>query len=126
MSRVPWHVFRKNHPRPHLVVASGRGAQTVGGSELKTAQTVLERLIRTLAPAGDYTTSIVREADLPEVYLAFANELDARTFVDAVSAKVAGSGSDWASRHTFAFDSLALATMTAALPPPKRNRRPTR
>ena len=71
MSKVPWHVLRSDHPRAHLVAALIEAAELVGSPDLKTAKTVLERLVKTLAPTGDYATSIVRETGQPEVHLAF-------------------------------------------------------
>src|SRR5258708_40308516 len=90
MSKVPWHVFRSDHPRAHLVAASVGAAELVGSPDLKIAKTALERLVKTLAPSGDYATSIVRETGQPEVHLAFENALDARKLADSVQAATTG------------------------------------
>jgi hypothetical protein len=117
MSKVPWHVFRSDHPRAHLVAASIEAAELVGSPDLKTAKAILERLVKTLAPAGDYATSIVRETGLPEVHLAFANELDARKLAESVQAAMTGRYHGWASQRAFALDAAAVDAMASGLPP---------
>ena len=102
MSKVPWHVFRSEHPRAHLVAASIEAAELVGSPDLKTAKTILERLVKALAPVGEYATSIVRETGEPEVHLAFANELDARKLADPVRAAMTDRYHGWASQRAVA------------------------
>lgn len=116
MSKVPWHVFRSDHRRAHLVAASIEAAELVGSPDLKTAKTVLERLVKTLAPTGDYATSIVRETGQPEVHLAFENELDARKLADSVQAAMTGRYHGWASQHAVALDAAAVDAMASGLP----------
>jgi hypothetical protein len=116
MSKVPWHVFRSDHPQAHLVAASIESAELVGSPDLKTAKTVLERLVKTLAPGGDYATSIVRETGQPEVHLAFENELDARKLADSVQANTTGRYLGWTSQRAFELDAAAVDTMASGLP----------
>jgi hypothetical protein len=117
MSKVPWHVFRSDHPRAHLVAASIAAAERVGSPDLKTAKSVLERLVKTLAPGGDYATSIVRETGQPEVHLAFENELDARKLADSVQAATTGRYLGWTSQRAFELDAAAVDAMASGLPP---------
>ena len=126
MPRVSWHIFKDRNPRAHLVAASLQAAEAVGSSDLKTAQTVLQRLIKTLDPAGDYATAIVRDAGGPEVHLAFESELDARKLADAVQAKAAHRDAGWASERAFELDAASLAAMASGLPLPAKRRPPTR
>jgi hypothetical protein len=126
MPRVPWHVFKDRNPRAHLVAASVQAAEAVGSSDLKIAQTVLQRLIKKLDPAGDYATAIVRDAGDPEVHLAFENELDARKLADSVQAKAAYRDAGWASERVFQLDAASLAAMASGLPLPPKGRSPTR
>ena len=116
MSKVPWHVFRSDHPRAHLVAASIEAAELIGSPDLKTAKTVLERLVKTLAPGGDYATSIVRETGQPEVHLAFENELDARKLADSVQAGTTSRYLGWASQRAFELDAAAVDAMASGLP----------
>jgi hypothetical protein len=116
MSKVPWHVFRRDHPRAHLVAASIEAAELIGSPDLKSAKTVLERLVKTLAPSGDYATSIVRETGQPEVHLAFENELDARTLADSVQAATTGRYLGWTSQRAFGLDAAAVDAMASGLP----------
>ena len=116
MSKVPWHVFRSDHPRAHLVAASIEAAELVGSPDLKIAKTVLERLVKTLAPSGDYATSIVRETGQPEVHLAFENELDARKLADSVQATTTGRYLGWTSQRAFELDAASVDAMASGLP----------
>jgi hypothetical protein len=116
MSKVPWHVFRNDHPRAHLVAASIEAAELVGSPDLKTAKTILERLIKTLGPTGDYATSIVRETGQPEVHLAFEHEPDARTLADSVKAARADRYQGWASQCAFALDAASVDALASGLP----------
>jgi hypothetical protein len=120
MPKVPWHVFRSDHPRAHLVAASIESAELVGSPDLKTAKAVLERLVKTLAPTGDYATSIVRETGQPEVHLAFANELDARKLAESVQAAMTDRYHGWTSQHAFALDAAAVDAMGSGLPSLRR------
>ena len=126
MPRVPWPLFKDSHPRAHLVVAWVRAAQMVGSPDLKTAQAVVEQFVRRLAPAGDYATAIVRDAGRPEVYLAFANELDARKLADSMQAKVTRRYAGWASERAFQLDAAAMTAMTEGLAPPRKGPARTR
>ncbi|HTB35798.1 MAG TPA: hypothetical protein VK777_01890 [Reyranella sp.] len=124
MSKVPWHVFRSDHPRAHLVAASIAAAEMVGSPDLKSAKAVLERLVKTLAPTGDYATSIVRETGEPEVHLAFENEPDARKLADSVRAAMTDRYPGWASQRAFELDAAAVDALASGLPllrrrPPK-------
>jgi hypothetical protein len=116
MSKVPWHLFRNDHPRAHLVAGSIAAADLVGSPDLKIAKTVLERLVKTLAPSGDYATSIVRETGEPEVHLAFENELDARKLADSVRAAVTERYHGWASQRAFELDAAGVDALASGLP----------
>ena len=122
MSRVPWHVFKDRYKQAHLVAASVPAAQLVGSPDLKAAQAALDRFVRKLAPAGDYATAIVREASLPEVHLAFANEADARALADPMQARVSHRHAGWASERAFELDTDAMTAMTSGLPLPRKHR----
>jgi hypothetical protein len=117
MSKVPWHVFRSDHPQAHLVAASIAAAERIGSPDLKTAKTVLERLVKTLAPDGDYATSIVRETGQPELHLAFENELDARKLADSVQANTTGRYLGWTSQRAFELTAASVDAMASGLPP---------
>ena len=121
MSRVPWQVFKDRHKRAHLVAASVPAAQLVGSPDLKAAQAALDRFVRKLTPAGDYATAIVREAGLPEVHLAFANEADARALADSMQARSSHRHAGWASERAFELDTEAMTAMTSGLPPLRKH-----
>ena len=66
-----------------IVLADGEA----GGGELTAAQSVLLRLARKQKLAGDYASTMVRDAGRPEIYLAFEDEGAAREFAAVVKAK---------------------------------------
>ncbi len=113
---MPWHVFRNDHPRAHLVAASIEAAELVGSPDLKTAKTILERLVKTLGPTGDYATAIVRETGEPEVHLAFENEPDARKLANSVKAVRTDRYHGWASQRAFALDAASVDALASGLP----------
>jgi hypothetical protein len=124
MSRVPWHLFQDRQPRAHLIVGALVQADgPVGGDELTAIQSVLTRLVRKHVPAGNYAATVVRDTGRPEVYFAFDDETDARTFTAAVKAEAIESHSGWASRWVFEVDSARLAELEASLPPPRTSPR---
>ncbi len=123
MSKVPWPQFTSSHPRAHLLAASVPAARDVGNSDLKTAQYALGRLIREMAPSGDYATTLVRAAGRPEVYLAFEHEDDARKIAQAVQAKVSRRYAGWASQRAFRLEAATVSAMLSAHPPVKSRQR---
>ena len=120
MPKLSWLAFRHSHPHAHLVAASVRTATLVGSPDLKIAQADLGRFIKKLAPAGDYATAIVREAGRPEVYLAFAEEDDARKLADALQATATRRYAGWASQRAFHLDGRTLSAMKSGAPPRKK------
>ena len=75
MSRVSWHLLQDRQEQVHLiagVIVQADGPP--GGDELTAAQSVLLRLIRKQKPAGDYSSTVVRDAGWQEIYLAFEDK----------------------------------------------------
>ena len=101
-----------------LVLADG----PAGGHELTAAQSVLLRLVRQQKPAGDYASTVVRDAGRPEIYLAFEDEGAAREFAVAMNAKATGSYPGWASQRAFKLDGAKVTTLAAS--PPAAKTRP--
>ena len=126
MSRVPWHLFQDRQSRAHLIVGVIVQADGPAGSdELTAAQSVLLRLIRKQKPAGDYASTVVRDAGWPEIYLAFEDDGDAKEFAAAMNAKATGSYPGWASQRAFQLDGAKVTALAASLPAPKtRPRQP--
>jgi hypothetical protein len=113
MSRVPWHAFSDRQPRAHLVAASVQADQTAD-DDLRATQVLLQRLVRKLKPASDYSTTIVRDAGHPEVYFAFDDEADARKFAATLEAGATGSYLGWASQRAFEMDGAKLRELEAS------------
>ena len=126
MSRVPWHLFQDRQPRAHLIVGVLVLADGPAGSdELTAAQSVLLRLVRKQKQAGDYASTLARDADWPEIYLAFEDDGDAKEFAAAMNAKATGSYPGWASQRAFQLDGAMVTALAASLPAPKtRPRQP--
>jgi hypothetical protein len=122
MSRVPWHAFSDRQPRAHLVAASVQADQTAD-DDLRATQVLLQRLVRKLKPASDYSTTIVRDAGHPEVYFAFDDEADARKFAATVEAGPTGSYLGSASQRAFDLVGAKFRALESSLPSPWRDRR---
>jgi hypothetical protein len=124
MSRVPWHQFQDWQLQAHLVVGVVAQAEgPVGGDELNEVQYLLNRLARQQKLGGAYAATVVRETGRPEVYFAFVEETDARTFGDTVQAEATDRYSGWASERAFDLPSEKLASLEASLPAPRDNPR---
>ena len=126
MSRVSWHLFQDREARAHLIVAVIVLADgEAGGDELTAAQSVLLRLARKQKLAGDYASTMVRDAGRPEIYLAFEDEGDAREFAAVVKAKATAGYPGWASQRAFKLDGAKVTALEALLPASKtRPRQP--
>jgi hypothetical protein len=111
MSRVSWHLFQDRQPRAHLIVAVIALADGVAGDELTAAQSVLLRLVRKQKPAGAYASTVVRDAGLQEIYLAFEDDGDTKEFAAVVNAKATGSYPGWASQRAFQLDGAKVTTL---------------
>jgi hypothetical protein len=88
-------------------------------TSLSAAQSVLLRLVRKQKPAGNYASTMVRDAGRPEIYLAFEDEGAAREFAAVVKAKATGSYPGWASQRAFQLDGAKVTTLAASLSAPK-------
>jgi hypothetical protein len=85
---------------------------------------VLKRLVTNQKPAGDYATTVVRDAGRPEIYLAFEDEGDARKFAATVEAGPTGSYLGWASQRAFEMAGAKIRELQASLPPQRVKRDP--
>jgi hypothetical protein len=85
---------------------------------------VLQRLVRARDPAGDYATTIVREAGRPELYLAFAEEDDARKLAAELQAVAADSYPGWATQRAVRLAEATVQALASSLPVPKTRKHP--
>ena len=119
MSRVSWHLLQDRQEQVHLiagVIVQADGPP--GGDELTAAQSVLLRLIRKQKPAGDYASTLARDAGWQEIYLAFEGDGDAKEFAAAMNAKATGSYPGWATQRAFQLDGAKVTALAASLPAP--------
>jgi hypothetical protein len=103
-------------------VAASVQADQTADDDLRATQVLLQRLVRKLKPASDYSTTIVRDAGHPEVYFAFEDEADAQKLAAAVQAEAADSLPGWATQRAFQLDGAKVAALAASLPAPKVHR----
>ena len=109
MPTMDWGYFLDAHYRPHLVVVTlGTSSNSTSGRHLVP---LLERLTESLGTAGNY--AIRREGRVVKV--AFERDLDAETFGQALMAKGAERGPEWASQSVCSFDRDAQRKMVATL-----------
>ena len=120
MSRVPWADFEERGPPGHLVAATVDGDHEVGSPDLKTVQLILRSLIRIQGPAGDYATTMVRDAGQPALHLAFDEADDARRVASVLQAEEGAGSGPWATRWTARVDAATLDALAASLPPRRR------
>jgi hypothetical protein len=106
------------------VAAVAQAAGPPGGDEPSEVQLVLKRLVTNQKPAGDYATTVVRDAGRPEIYLAFEDEGDARKFAATVEAGPTGSYLGWASQRAFEMAGAKIRELQASLPPQRVKRDP--
>jgi len=118
MSRVPWPELRSRQSRVHLV-AVVQADQPASGPRLKEVQQLLQRLVRARHPVGDYATTIVREAGRPELYVAFAEEGDARKLAAELQAVPTDSYPGWATQRAVHLAGATVQALAASLPLPK-------
>ena len=118
MSRVPWPELRGRQSRVHLL-AVVQADQPATGPRLKEVQQLLRRLVRARHPVGDYATTIVREAGRPELYLAFAEEDDARKLAAELQAVATDSYPGWATQRAVRLAEATVQALAASLPVPR-------
>jgi hypothetical protein len=106
------------------VAAVAQAAGPPGGDEPSEVQLVLKRLVTNQKPAGDYATTVVRDAGRPEIYLAFEDEGDARKFAATVEAGPTGSYLGWASQRAFEMAGAKIRELQASLPSQRVKRDP--
>ena len=106
------------------MAAVAQAAGPPGGDEPSEVQLVLKRLVTNQKPAGDYATTVVRDAGRPEIYLAFEDEGDARKFAATVEAGPTGSYLGWASQRAFEMAGAKIRELQASLPPQRVKRDP--
>jgi hypothetical protein len=87
------------------VAAVVRADQTAADPDPRTAQVVLERLVRIQKPASYYATTVVRAAGRPEVHLAFEDKGDARKLAATMEAEATNTHPGWATEWTLQLDS---------------------
>jgi hypothetical protein len=119
MSKVPWILFQGREPQLHLVVGALTPDASSGDKKLPVVQQLLLRLVRSQKPAGDFASTVVRDAGSPQMYFAFENEADARTFAAVVAAQATTSFPGWASAHAFPVQEEVLAALEPMLPLPR-------
>src|SRR5260221_7414303 len=109
MPRMDWGQFLDAHYRPHLVAVNlGTPSNSTAGRHIIA---LLERLTESLGTAGNY--SIRAEGRVVDV--AFERDLDAETFGQALSARTAERGPEWASQWVCGLDRDAQHKIAAAL-----------
>jgi hypothetical protein len=86
---------------------------------------LMQALIESEAPAGDYATAIVRRRDITEIQCGFADRGDAERVGKRLKAKSVPPSDDWLSELSLQLDErteVALEDMTTAAAPKRTSR----
>ena len=114
MNRLDWTTFLATHPRAHLLAAL---VPEPNPTILKRLRRLMQALIESEAPAGDYATAIVRRRDITEIQCGFADHGDAERVGKRLKAKSVPPSGDWLSELALRLDErteIALEGMTTA------------
>jgi hypothetical protein len=113
MSRLDWTTFLAAHPAAHLVAGL---VPDPNPTVLKRLRRLMQALIDSEAPAGDYATAIVRRRDITEIQCGFADPADAERVGARLRAKSVPPSGDWLSERSLRLDErteVALDDMTS-------------
>ena len=122
MNRLDWTTFLAAHPRAHLLAGL---VPEPNPTILKRLRRLMQALIESEAPAGDYATAIVRRRDITEIQCGFADRSDAERVGARLRAKSVPPSGDWLSERTLRLDErteVALEDMTTAAAPKRTSR----
>ena len=120
MARLDWTTFLAAHPRAHLLAGL---VPDPNPTVLKRLRRLMQALIDSEAPTGDYATAIVRRRDITEIQCGFADRTDAERVGARLKAKSVPPSGDWLSELSLRLDErieVALENMAAD---PKRSLR---
>ena len=118
MARLDWTTFLAAHPRAHLLAGL---VPDPNPTVLKRLRRLMQALIDSEAPTGDYATAIVRRRDITEIQCGFADRTDAERVGARLKAKSVPPSGDWLSELSLRLDErieVALENMAAD---PKRS-----
>ena len=113
MSRLDWTTFLAAHPAAHLVAGL---VPDPNPTVLKRLRRLMQALIDSEAPAGDYATAIVRRREITEIQCGFADPADAERVGARLRAKSVPPSGDWLSERSLRLDErteVALDDMTS-------------
>ena len=108
MSRLDWTTFLTAHPAAHLVAGL---VPDPNPTVLKRLRRLMQALIDSEAPAGDYATAIVRRRDITEIQCGFADPADAERVGARLRAKSVPPSGDWLSERSLRLDERTEVTL---------------
>ena len=121
MARLDWTTFLAAHPQAHLLAGL---VPEPNPTVLKRLRRLMQALIDSQEPAGDYATAIVRRRDITEIQCGFADPGDAQRVGARLGAETVAASGEWLSEQSLQLDErteVALEDMVAA---PKNASRP--
>ena len=106
MARLDWTTFLAAHPKAHLLAGP---VPEPSPTMLKRLRRLMQALIESEAPAGDYATAIVRRRDITEIQCGFADHGDAERVGARLGAKPVPASGEWLSERTLRLDGAGRA-----------------
>ena len=113
MPKLTWDAIVNKHPAGHLVVG------VVDGPAASSSR-LLGKLLRRVAPRGDYSLCILKERTGPTVHVVFERKDDADKFAQGHRASAMGRYPGWASQRSFSMGKEARRAIAGALNPIKK------
>jgi hypothetical protein len=101
MARLDWMTFLAAHPKAHLLSAHVPDPDAI---VLKRLRRLMQALIDSELPAGDYATAIVRDREITEIQCGFADQADADRVAAKLAAKPVPASGAWMSERSLQLD----------------------
>jgi len=120
MARLDWMTFLAAHPKAHLLAAH---VPDPSPTVLKRLRRLMQALIDSEEPVGDYATAIVRRRDITEIQCGFAHCADADRVGERLKATPVPATGEWLSERSLRLGEQAESALEARATPRKAARR---
>lgn len=120
MARLDWTTFLATHPRAHLLAGHVPEPNPI---VLKHLRRLMQALIDSQSPTGDYATAIVRRRDITEIQCGFADRGDAERVAARLGAETVTPSGEWLSERSLRLDERTELALESEASRPRRTPR---